>query len=149
MNSRERILAAIDHRPLDRIPCDIWATPEVWRGLKDRFGTEDTLAIKRRLGIDGIEQVSAPYTGSDRDLPDGTKTGIWGARYRRTALPTGGTYDEQVHYPLKDVADVRALVCARGASCVQVAFRLVFPGLRRGDLVLGLWFVVAIHVQAT
>ena len=27
MNSRERILAAIHHQPLDRVPTDIWATP--------------------------------------------------------------------------------------------------------------------------
>ncbi len=29
MNSRDRILAAMDRQPVDRIPTDIWATAKV------------------------------------------------------------------------------------------------------------------------
>lgn len=39
MNSRERIQAAMERRPVDRIPTDIWATPEVWTKLEARFGS--------------------------------------------------------------------------------------------------------------
>jgi len=38
MNSRERVLAAIERQPVDRVPTDIWATPEVWDALRARFG---------------------------------------------------------------------------------------------------------------
>ena len=39
MNARERMLAAINRQPVDRIPTDIWATPEVWAMLRDHFGS--------------------------------------------------------------------------------------------------------------
>ena len=51
MNSRERILAAINHQPVDRVPTDIWATTEVWDMLRARFGTEE--AAREALHIDG------------------------------------------------------------------------------------------------
>ena len=111
MNSRERMLAVIDHKPVDRIPSDIWATDEVWQQLGEHFGTHDERKIKDHLGIDGIEYVNMDkcYTGKDRTLPDGTQTEIWGTRFRQQALPTGGEYREQVCYPLKEVTDVKAL----------------------------------------
>jgi len=34
MNSRDRVLAAINHECLDRVPMDIWATPEVWEEVR-------------------------------------------------------------------------------------------------------------------
>ena len=38
MNSRERILAAIHHQPVDRVPTDIWATVEVQEKLYAYLG---------------------------------------------------------------------------------------------------------------
>ena len=38
MNARERMLAAIHHQPVDRIPTDIWATGEVFAKLRAHFG---------------------------------------------------------------------------------------------------------------
>ena len=38
MNSRERMLAAINHEPYDRVPTDIWSTGEVWQKLQAHFG---------------------------------------------------------------------------------------------------------------
>jgi uroporphyrinogen decarboxylase len=109
VNSRERVLAAIEHRPVDRIPCDIWATPEIWDALKKHFGTDGTDEVRRRLGVDGILEIGLRYTGKDRTLPDGTQTGIWGLRTRRQELPTCGVYEGTVHNPLRDVTDVSAL----------------------------------------
>ncbi len=52
MNSRERMLAAINHEPCDRVPTDIWATGEVWQKLKQHFGAgADIFAV---LHIDGM-----------------------------------------------------------------------------------------------
>ena len=34
MSSRERMLAAIHHQPVDRAPTDIWATPEIWAKIE-------------------------------------------------------------------------------------------------------------------
>ena len=109
MTSRERLLAAIHHEPVDRIPLDLWATPEIWRALLDHFGTEDGGGVRQELGLDSFAGPPLAYTGSDRTLPDGMTTGIWGARYRTIELPTGGSYTEQTYYPLKDATDIKAL----------------------------------------
>lgn len=45
MNARKRMLAAIQRRPVNRAPTDIWATPAVWAMVRTHFGSEDgTLA---------------------------------------------------------------------------------------------------------
>ncbi len=109
MTPRERMLAAIRHQPVDRLPCDIWATPEVWRMLQEHFGTDDDTAIRDALGIDGIVAVGAPSTRERRESPLGTPVGLWGAYGKEVKLPTGGAYWEQVHYPLKEVTEVSQL----------------------------------------
>ena len=37
LNSRERALAALDHREPDRVPIDFWATPEIMQRLQRHF----------------------------------------------------------------------------------------------------------------
>ncbi len=88
MNSRERVLAAINHQPVDRVPTDIWATGEVMDRLKAHFGSLD--AAMDFLHIDGIHGVSARYAGPSLGaFPPGTDEssavfyGIWGMRLRR------------------------------------------------------------------
>jgi len=98
MNSRERVLAAIDRQPVDRIPTDIWATPEVWAKLRDRFG--DDADVRAQLNIDGIYPVWCEYAGPPLpEMPEGETVNYWGSRTRRIQH-LGGTYDEQVFYPL-------------------------------------------------
>jgi uroporphyrinogen decarboxylase len=109
MTPRERILAAIRHEPVDRLPCDIWATGEVWEMLQAYFQEEDPLKIRDLLGIDGIVGAGAPSTRQRSESPEGTPVGLWGAWGRKVVLPTGGSYFEQVYYPLKEVTDPRQL----------------------------------------
>ena len=54
MNHRERILAAIQHQPVDRLPTDMWATPEVWEKLLAHFQVDNRVALYDQLGIDDI-----------------------------------------------------------------------------------------------
>lgn len=98
MNSRERMLAAINHQPVDRIPTDIWATDEVWEKLRRHFGPEaDILA---ELHIDGMATLNPRYVGPTLPvLPDGETVNFWGMRHKRVPHE-GGAYDEQYHYPL-------------------------------------------------
>ncbi len=109
MNSRERILAVIEHKPVDKVPTDIWATEEIWKGLEEHFGTQSRRLIKDRMGIDGIESIGVDYTGNDRKDKGDLKAGIWGSYYREIILPAGGVYLEQEVYPLKNVNDIAAL----------------------------------------
>ncbi|NQU12441.1 uroporphyrinogen-III decarboxylase-like protein [bacterium] len=98
MTPRERMLAAINHQPVDRVPTDIWATPEIWAKLRARYGTEEQ--IFDALHIDLIARMGVPYAGPALPaVPEGESVDFWGARTRRTVHDTGA-YQEQYHYPL-------------------------------------------------
>lgn len=104
MNSRERILAAIHHEPVDRIPTDIWATEEVWQKLRNHFG--ENADIHSALHIDGFANVSAEYAGPPLpECPKGESVDMWGIRNKRVPHE-GGFYDEQVFAPLSHAASI-------------------------------------------
>ncbi len=72
INSRQRVLAAVCHQPIDRVPIDIWAVPEVWRQLGEYFKTDDRMRIKRHLRIDGFGSIEPRYVGpTPTELPSG------------------------------------------------------------------------------
>ena len=98
MNSRERVLAAINRQPVDRIPTDIWATAEVLAKLRNHFGEQaDVMA---ELHIDGFKGVSPEYVGPQLPLmPPDESVDYWGMRKRRVPHE-GGAYEEQYYYPL-------------------------------------------------
>jgi uroporphyrinogen decarboxylase len=104
MNSRERVLAAINHKPVDRIPTDIWATSEVWAKLRDHFGKD--VDIKAQLHLDGFAGVGPEYVGPA--LPrmlEGETINYWGIRTKSVAHD-GGAYDEQSFCPLAAVETI-------------------------------------------
>ncbi len=105
MNHRERILAAIRHQPVDRIPTDIWATPEVWATLRRHFGVTDNRQIYDALDIDGIIGIAPPYVGPSLRVEGDYHENEWGMGYRSQRYSTG-TYDEQVRYPLADAQTI-------------------------------------------
>lgn len=67
MNSRERILAAINRQPINRIPTDIWATPEVFAKLRDHFGNDTD--IMAELHSDGTGYILAPCHNLQANTP--------------------------------------------------------------------------------
>lgn len=101
LNSRERVLAAVNREALDRVPTDIWATGEVWKTLTDRFGSAP--AALEALHIDGFFYGLPEYSKDVlRPLPVGEVYdywGFWGIRNREVAYATG-VYQEQCFYPL-------------------------------------------------
>ena len=103
MNSRTRMLAAIERKPVDRIPTDIWATGEVWATLCEHFddGSGPTVQdVMDRLQIDGMARVGAEYIGPPLpEAPDDESVDFWGIR-RKEAEYEDGTYSEQVSCPL-------------------------------------------------
>jgi len=98
LNSRERMLAAIKHEPVDRVPTDIWAVDEAWAKLRAHFGAEADLGAI--LHIDGIASVDAKYVGPPLALvaPD-ERVDYWGIRSRKSEF-AGGTYYEMFLNPL-------------------------------------------------
>jgi uroporphyrinogen decarboxylase len=100
MSPRERVLAAIEHRPFDRVPTDIWMTGEVRDRLAAHFGTIERAL--EELRIDGMPGVGPAYVGPA--LPatrDGESVNYWGMRFRQVRYATG-VYDEQCHFPLAE-----------------------------------------------
>ena len=98
MNSRERVLAAIQHQPVDRVPTDIWATGEVWDKLRAHFGQDADIGAT--LHIDGLAGVGPEYVGPP--LPEcgpGEYEDFWGMRFKTIRYPTG-SYSEQCVWPL-------------------------------------------------
>jgi uroporphyrinogen decarboxylase len=111
MNSRERMLAAIERQPVDRIPTDIWATGEVMAKLRAHFGESADLAAA--LHIDGFAGTAPDYVGPPLPTvgPDET-VDFWGIRSRKTAHE-GGAYYEQCFYPLASARTIDDLEAYR------------------------------------
>ena len=105
LSSRDRVLAAIRHQPVDRVPTDYWGTGEITQKLCDYLGCADRIEMYDCLGIDGIPGAAPPYVGPP--LPDSEATGTevfqaWGIRFKQQVYE-GGVYWEQAHNPLAEV----------------------------------------------
>jgi uroporphyrinogen decarboxylase len=107
MTPRERMLAAIARKPVDRLPTDIWCTGEVMTALRTHFG--DNVDINNELHIDGFRGAGPTYIGPALPaMPDGESIDYWGIRRRNKDYGTG-TYSELAEYPLasaKTIDDV-------------------------------------------
>ena len=93
MTSRERVLAAISHRPTDRLPVDYWGVPEITAKLMRLFGASDMLGLAKAMDIDKI-------MGAGPALKPG-RANMWNVEMQRIPLPGGsGYYDEPVRFPI-------------------------------------------------
>lgn len=99
MNSRERMLAAINRQPLDRVPVDIWATPEVNAALERELGVD----WADRLHIDGFHGAGPQYIGPELPaMPAGESIDYWGVK-RRDIAYASGVYQETFLHPLAEL----------------------------------------------
>ncbi len=108
MTSRERVLAALDHKEADRCPCDYIGTPEVDEKLLSHFQTDDMEVVLRKLGAD-LRVLDAPYVGPElRVWDDGRFENYWGS-IRKSVRNEAGEYNEAVEFPyakFESVGDV-------------------------------------------
>jgi uroporphyrinogen decarboxylase len=115
MNHRERILSAIQHKPVDQIPTDIWATDEVWERLRSYCHVSSNIEVYDKLDIDGIIGITPPYVGPALRVEENYHENEWGMGYRKQAYGTG-SYDEQVRCPLAEAETVDDLEAYRWPS---------------------------------
>jgi uroporphyrinogen decarboxylase len=97
MNSKQRVLATIDHVEPDRVPVDLWALPPVTDKLRAHFGVDDDESVWQALGVD-LRSVWPAYVGPP--LPtfdDGSWTDWWGLRKRMI-----GPFEEVAEPPLAE-----------------------------------------------
>jgi len=96
MTSKERVLCSLSWQEPDRVPLQIYLTPEMGARLKEHFGGYD---VRESLGID-FRSVGPPYRGKIKGSHDGITYDMWGAGYRRVEHGQGGAYEEAVELPL-------------------------------------------------
>lgn len=102
MTSKERVRRALNGETTDRVPLQIYLTPEMETKLQAYFAPQDYLEV---MGIDfrNVMPGFPPFKGRLPDRKDVDWYDIWGAGYRRVQHSLRGTYDEAVHLPLADL----------------------------------------------
>jgi len=99
MIPKERIYAILNRQPVDRLPVDLWCTPEVLDDLRRYTGLQDELAVYDRLGIDKIVWVFPGYNGRYFDPNDSGEITLWGVPTRMVKAGLA-TYQEYINPPL-------------------------------------------------
>jgi uroporphyrinogen decarboxylase len=61
MSPKGRILAVLNRQPVDRIPVDLWHTPEISAARRKHFGVADDFAMWKALGLDKIARDFMDY----------------------------------------------------------------------------------------
>lgn len=102
MTSRQRVLTACRHEEPDRVPLQVYLTPEIRAGLQAHFGDCD---IFEALGID-LRHVGAPYMVECRPGPGllgkAYSYDLRGAGCTRTQYQ-GGAYSEATELPFAEM----------------------------------------------
>ena len=115
MNSRERVLSAINHRRPDRVPLDLWAHSDVKTALCERLSLAGEEELLQYLGVD-IRSIYPKYIGPElRQFSDGSYEDFWGV-VRKPVAHAAGSHDEVCFSPLAEAATVRDIENAKWPS---------------------------------
>lgn len=95
MTSRERIMAAINHEEVDRVPIDFWGVGEITQKLMKHFGVKDWVKLSPLMGIDKIiNAVPVPKNGL-------SYWDTWGIKNKKIKLSDDiGEYEEPESHPI-------------------------------------------------
>ena len=115
--SRERVVAALEHREPDRVPIDMNPLLDSYLNLKNYLGLEIKEELKpnsameviphpsvlSELGVDVISvKLGSPRGHRSSSLRNGYTKDEWGVIRQLVHQPGGGSYLEAVNYPLAD-----------------------------------------------
>jgi uroporphyrinogen decarboxylase len=100
MTSKERMQTALAHEEPDRVPLDVWITPEIRDCLMAETGAKDAWEMKVALGHDCLMAfvglVASFYLSDEPRYVD-----PWGITWARMPYADGkGSYTEMVEHPL-------------------------------------------------
>ena len=118
MTPRERVMAAIDHQPTDRVPADLWAEDEVWERLIRDLGARNRDDVLERFDVD-LRYVSPVYP--PETITNGVKQNMWGERWMMTNTPWGMNW-EHVNGALADVTSLAEIEAFPWPSCDDVDY---------------------------
>jgi uroporphyrinogen decarboxylase len=110
MDSRERVLLALEHKEPDRVPIDYWATSEVNAKLLKQFDFSSQEQLLQHFDVD-FRYIEGPkYIGPGQTIrQDGSQEDHFGVIRRSVLYGEGagaGTYSEVVLYPLQEATSV-------------------------------------------
>ena len=127
MDSRERVLAAINHERPDRIPADLWAEPGVWDRLKKDLGVATEEEVREAFAID-IRYVSPVYP--EDTVTNGIRQNMWGERWAKTSSIFGLEW-EHTRGALSDAQSLPELEAFPWPTCDQVDYSRLKEDVRR------------------
>ena len=112
MTSRERVLATLEGKAVDRVASNFRAEPEVFQKLQSHLNLPDAEAVRVWAKSDFRDLTVICNTGgyggynsfgwTDKSLPDGSQQDLWGVR-RKLVDYGQGYYIDIVEYPLNKV----------------------------------------------
>ena len=104
MTRKERILAALNLEPVDRVPTDYWGVPEITQKLMDYLGAKDDIDFANKLGIDKIMMIDPPLVNGRQNM--------WDVTYKLVPIAGGyGFYEEPEFFPIghcKTIDDIES-----------------------------------------
>jgi uroporphyrinogen decarboxylase len=123
MNSRERVLAAIDHRIPDRIPITFDAEKEVIEMLMKHFKVKTNDQVWDALHVD------TRLVGADHNDPRIRQEGdvtynFWGIGEKPQAY-SGGTYNEYCFHPLAAMTSVAEIEAYNWPKPTELSFESI------------------------
>ncbi len=113
MTPHARILATLHRRPTDRVPVDVWLTPEVLASLQHHVGEPDEFTLYEKLGVDKIAWVFPGYGEERFDPNDSAGRDPWGVPTRKVQSGLA-TYQEFGEGPLASYAEPAQLADYEG-----------------------------------
>ncbi|MBT8045414.1 MAG: hypothetical protein KJO79_10725, partial [Verrucomicrobiae bacterium] len=108
MNAQQRILATLDRESVDRVPVDVWLTPEVLESLMHYTGENDEYQLYRKLGVDKIAWIFPGYGTESFDPNDSAGQDPWGVPTIKVKSGLA-TYQEYGKGPLADMDEPEEL----------------------------------------
>jgi uroporphyrinogen decarboxylase len=127
VDSRERVLASINHETPDRIPCDLWAEPGVWERLRDDLGVSSDEEVRQAFEVD-IRYLSPIYPADI--ITNGVKQNMWGERWEKTSTVYGVEW-EHVRGALHGAQSRKDLEAFPWPTCDQVDYSQVAAEAKR------------------
>jgi len=98
MTSRDRILATLNRETTDRLPVDLWHTPEIGVLLREYCDVDNNLEAYKSLDLDKIVWVSPSYQVTHQEDGEFLRN-LWGVPIAKTQAGEA-VYDEYAGAPM-------------------------------------------------
>ncbi len=120
MDSRQRVLAAINHQSADRVPITFDAEKEVIAALQKHFGVSTRDEVWDALHVD-TRLIGVDHNDLRIREENGLLYDFWGIGSVEQAYP-GGTYMEYAFHPLAEMTNVEEIEAYNWPNADEISF---------------------------